>query len=235
MFFKKRMQWLWLLMLLMPNEGYNQLNIKIGYNGGHSSAPAMNGIITQFNNDFVSKYGGKMESPLDEVKLMNGLEIGARYRMGSVGFELTWNSMSDINDVYGVLSSGTKFQSKWFTSLTQYALGIENYIGNFGYGASLGYRTAKIKSAIDGAKRKRSNIVTDSGLVSKFYLLYQFPSNVVALAIKPYIEVPLKDIDIRNFDQELFYRIDPSYNSPKPINERYMLYGISIVLYNGPQ
>ena len=75
MFFKKRMQWLWLLMLLMPNEGYNQLNIKIGYNGGYSSAPAMNGIITQFNEDFVSKYGGKMESPLDEVKLMNGIEI----------------------------------------------------------------------------------------------------------------------------------------------------------------
>lgn len=235
MFFKKRMQWLWLLILLFPNEGYNQLNIKIGYNGGYSSAPAMNGVITQFNNDFVSKYGGKMESPLDEVKLMNGLEIGARYRMNSIGFELTWNSMSDINEVYGNLSSGTKFQSKWYTSLTQYALGIENYIGNFGYGVSLGYRTAKIRSAIDGSKRKKSNIVTESELVSKFYLLYQLPSDVVALAIKPYIEFPLNDIDIRNFDQELFYRIDPSYISPKPINERFMLFGISIVLYNGPQ
>ena len=44
----------------------------------------------------------------------------------------------------------------------------------------------------------------------------------------------LKNLDITNFDQELFYKIDKSYVSPKPINERFMMYGISIVLYNGP-
>ena len=229
------MQWLMVLSLLIPLTAYNQLNIKIGYTGGYVRASAMNDIVSRFNQDFESKYGGKLDDPLDKIKFLNGLEVGARYRLGSVGFELSWNSMSDRSDAYGGLSSGTRLQTKWFTSLTQYALGIENYFGNFGYGASFGYRTVRIKTAIEGTQRKKSGILSESGLTSKFYLLYQFPGQVVALAFKPYIEIPLKNTDITNFDRELFYRMDISYTPAQQTFERYMMYGISIVLYNGPQ
>lgn len=235
MFLKKRIQILLVLMILIPTMAYNQFNFKIGYNGGHTKAPNMNSIISQFNNEFESKYGGKLDDALDDVKFLNGLEIGVRYRLNSVGFELSWNNMSDKSDAFGSLVSGSRIQSKWFTSLTQYALGVENYIGNFGYGASFGYRSASIKTAIEGTQRKKSEIVNGSVWTSKFYLLYQIPSRVVALSIKPYVEIPLKSYDITNFEQELFYKLDNSYISPKPINERFMLYGISILLYNGPQ
>ncbi|MCZ2100252.1 MAG: hypothetical protein LC107_01785 [Chitinophagales bacterium] len=235
MFFKKRMQWLSVLLLLLPLTAYNQFNIKIGYSGGYTKAPEMNDIVSRYNLDFESKYGGKLDDPLDEIKMLHGLEIGARYRMGSVGFELTWNSLSDRSDAYGALASGTRIQSKWFTSLTEYSLGIENYIGNFGYGAAFGYRTLRIKSAIEGTQRKKSSIVSTSGMTSKFYLLFQIPGEVVALAFKPYVEIPLKASDITNFEQSLFYRVDETYKPSQPTLERYMMFGLSIVLYNGPQ
>jgi hypothetical protein len=235
MFLKKRMQTTLVLMLFLPTITFCQFNIKIGYIGGFTKAPDMNGIISKFNDEFVSKYNGKLDDNLNEIKFLNGLEVGTRYRLNNVGFELTWNSMITKSDAFGALASGNRVQSKWYTSFTQYALGIENYIGNFGYGAAFGYRTARIKTAIEGTQRKKAEVVSQSGWTSRFYLLYQIPSNIVALAIKPYVEIPLKNLDITNFDQELFYKIDKSYVSPKPINERFMMYGISIVLYNGPQ
>ncbi len=229
------MQWLMVLSILIPITAYTQFNIKIGYNGGLVQATGMNEVISRFNQDFESKYGGKLDDPLDNIKFLNGIEVGARYRLGSVGFELSWNSMSDRSDAFGSLSSGSRLQTKWFTSLTQYALGIENYIGNFGYGASFGYRTARIKTAIDGTQRKKSDILSESGMTSKFYLLFQFPGQVVALAFKPYIEIPLKNTDITKFDRELFYRMDASYTPTQQTFERFMVYGISVLLYNGPQ
>jgi len=235
MFFKKRMYTLCVLLLWLPITAFSQFNIKIGYTGGYTQASVMNSIIDQFHYDFNAKYNGTLDELQDRVKILNGLEVGVRYKFSNVGFELNWNSLSDKSDAYGALASGARIQSKWYTSLTQYALGVENYFGNFGYGASIGYRTVRVKTAIEGVQRKKSDVLTESGFTSKFYLLYEIPGEIVSLAIKPYIEVPLKDTNISSFNQRLYNQVDKSYISPQPIYERFMLYGISVILYNGPQ
>lgn len=215
--------------------GQCQLNIKVGYTGGFTQAPDLNNIVNMFNENFSSKYGGKLDDALNEIKSMHGLELGLRYRLNKVGLELSWHNMSDKSDVIGTLSNGSSFQDKWFTSLTEFSLGLENYFGKFGYGASIGHRTARIKTDILGAPRKKKTITTESGFASKFYLIFQFPGEKVSIAFKPYVQVPLKDLDVSSFDQELNVQLDRNYVANKPFDERFFIYGISIVLYNGRQ
>jgi hypothetical protein len=212
-----------------------QVNIKVGYTGGFTSAPDLNKIVNTFNENFVGKYGGRLDDALDEVRFLNGLEIGLRYRMNRVGFEVSWNSISDKSDVFGSTPNIPSFQDKWFTSLTEYSIGIENYFGKFGYGASVGHRTARIKSDISGAPRKKKSVTSESGYASKFYLLFQFPGEKVGITFKPYVQVPLQNLDVSSFDQELNVQLDKNYVSSKPLDERFFIYGISIVLYNGKQ
>ena len=223
------------LIFFIPYSLFSQVNIKVGYIGGFTKADAINKTIKDFNENFTSKYNGILNDALDEVKSLHGLEIGLRYRMKKVGMELSWHSMSDKSDVFGTLASNVNFQDKWFTSLTEYSFGLENYIGKFGYGASLGFRTLKIRTDISGAPRKKQNIKSESGFASKFYILYQYPGEKVGIAFKPYVQVPLSNFDIGNFDQELNVQLDKNYISNKPLDERFFIYGISIVLYNGKQ
>ncbi|MBK8624871.1 MAG: hypothetical protein IPN86_04715 [Saprospiraceae bacterium] len=53
-------------------------------------------------------------------------------------------------------------------------------------------------------------------MASKFYLIFQYPGDKVGIAFKPYIQVPLKDIDISDFDQEINVQLNSSFQALKP-------------------
>jgi len=232
----KKYKLLFILLMAYSQSLTSQMNIKVGYTGGFTKAPVLNKVVDDFNVDFLNKQTeGRLDDQLDRLKSMHGIEVGLRYRINSVGFELSWQSMSDKSDVIGTMSNKALFQDKWFFSLTEYSLGVENYFGNLGYGASLGYRTVRIKTDISGAPRKKRSVTSESGFGSKFYLIFQFPGEKVGIAFKPYVQVPLKNLDISNFDQELNVQLDDSYMAVRPQEERFFMYGLSIVLYNGRQ
>lgn len=223
-------------LIFIPVVLFGQVNIKVGYIGGFTKAPVLNEVVSDFGKRFLTNHPtGKMDDALDQFRSLHGLEIGLRYKLSNVGFELSWHNMSDKSDVFATLTDKTNFSDKWYLSLTQYSFGIENYFGHLGYGASLGYRTVRMKTDITGAPRKKRTVTNESGYSSKFYLIFQFPSEKIGIAFKPYVEVPLKNIDISSFDQELNDQLYPSYRAITPQEERFFLYGISIVLYNGRQ
>lgn len=236
MLLRKNIVILPLFFMILCTTSFGQLNIKVGYTGGFTKAPVLNAIVDRFNADFVKNNPeGKLEDPLDQIRSLHGLEVGLRYRLKSVGFELSWHNMSDRSDVFGTLNNKSRFVDKWFTSLTEYSLGVENYFGNFGYGASIGYRTARTKTDITGAPRKKQLITNESGFANKFYLIFQYPGDKVGIAFKPYVQFPLKEVDVSSFDQELNVQLDNAYQAVQPQTERFFMYGISIVLYNGRQ
>lgn len=211
-----------------------QFNIKVGYTGGQINAPELDEIISRYNTDFSTRFGF-IEDDLELVKSMHGIELGLRYRYKNVGYELSWNNMSDKNDFFGTWQTGGSFQDKWFYSLTQYALAIETYYGWVGVGTSLGTRTLRIKTDIAGAPRKKRTVLEDTGWVTNFYLTFQFPGDKVAIAFKPYIQMPLGMQDIGPFSFALNQAVDPNYNEIRQIDTRAVVYGLSIVLYNGKQ
>ncbi|MBK8886464.1 MAG: hypothetical protein IPN46_07875 [Saprospiraceae bacterium] len=66
-------------------------------------------------------------------------------------------------------------------------------------------------------------------------MIFQFPVDKVGIAFKPYVQIPIKNLDVSDFDQELNVQLDNSYIAQSPQNERFFLYGLTIVLYNGKQ
>lgn len=233
---KKIYSLLVLLALVVISKTNAQFNIKVGYSGGFTKAPVLNGIVDRYNIKF-----GKADAPLEQFRSLHGLEIGLRYRLSRVGFEVSWNSMTDRNAVVGRPvtgpSTGVFFQDKYYLSLSEFSFGLENYFGNIGYGASIGYRTARMKTDITGSTKKKREVLSESGLCSKFYLIFQYPGDKVGIALKPYIQLPLADLNMRNFDTELNRELDgnTNYVAPDPQKEKFMMYGFSIVLYNGKQ
>jgi len=217
-------------LICVTNVAIGQFNIKVGYTGGFMKAPDLNRIVDNFN----TKYD-KFSDQLDQFKSLHGLELGLRYRIGSVGAELSWSNLTDNSDVITTLPTGTVLQDKWFLSMTEYSFGLENYIGLFGYGASIGYRTARMKTDIPQSRRKKQLITEESAFTNKFYLLFQAPGSKVSLVFKPYIQLPLGNINVSGFDQGLNEQIDASYQAVRIQEERFFMYGISILLYNGRQ
>jgi hypothetical protein len=212
-----------------------QLNIKVGYAGGAVQASQLDKIVDDFNTKFtILNPSGRLDDELDRISSLHGLEIGLRYRTGNLGFECTWNNFSNNSDVIGTLENQSSFQDKWFLSLTSYSAGVENYIGKFGFGASLAYRIFKMRTDISGATKKRKTITDADGFGTRIYLTFQFPGDKVGIAFKPFVELPLGSFDVTGFDQELGRQLNSSYQAEKN-DVRLSLYGISIVLYNGLQ
>lgn len=212
-----------------------QLNIKVGYAGGLVQVPELDNVVDDFNAKFKTvNPAGRLDDELDRFSSLHGLEIGLRYRTGNLGFECTWNNFSNTSDVIGILENQSSFQDKWFMSLTSYSAGVENYIGKFGFGASLAYRIFKLRTDISTATKKRKIITDTDGFGTRLYLTLQFPGDKVGIAFKPFVELPLGNFDITGFDQELGQQLDSSYKSD-PKSTRLAMYGISIVLYNGLQ
>ncbi|MEZ4909239.1 MAG: hypothetical protein R2774_00090 [Saprospiraceae bacterium] len=225
---------LFVLSLFKYDALYSQLNLKVGYNGVKLNPKKTIEIIDKFNTTLLSQ-STTLHDDLNKIKNMHGIEIGLRYRIRNIGFELSWSSISTKNDVYATLSNDQLFQDKWYYSLTEYSLGVENYFGKLGYGAALGYQTYRIKTDITGVQRKKSPVVTESGATSKFYLIFQFPGDLVGIAFKPYFQIPLGKYNISSFDQTLNEQIQEGYQSTGNYDEDMQLFGISILLYNGRQ
>ena len=59
-------------------------------------APVLNKVVDNFNTKYV-----KLDDKLDQFRSMHGIEIGLRYRLNRVGFELSWSSISDRSDYIG--------------------------------------------------------------------------------------------------------------------------------------
>lgn len=201
----------------------SQFNIKVGYNGAFLNAPNLNKMVDVYNEGLE-----KSIDDLDRFKSLHGLEIGVRYRIGRAGFEASWNSVSTSSDIFAEIN-GANFSKKYWLSLTEYALHAESYFSYFGFGAGLGYRTARMKTDIIGSRRKKQELDVSSGFNGKLYLIFQIPGDKVALAFKPYIQIPLSDLDFSQFGNQLL--LDPLPQT----KDRMKIYGISIVLYNGKQ
>ncbi|MFZ1702952.1 MAG: hypothetical protein WAT79_01325 [Saprospiraceae bacterium] len=200
-----------------------QFNIKVGYNAAFVKVPTINNMIDQYNEGLEETFDA-----LDPFRSLHGLEIGVRYKMGKAAFEASWTSVSNSSDVFAV-ENGANFSKKYWLSLTEYSVNAESHFSYFGFGAGIGYRTSRMKTDILGARRKKQELDRSSGFNGKLYLIFQIPGEKVALAVKPYIQIPLSDLDFPAFANKL--NLDPIPQT----KERFQVFGISIVLYNGKQ
>ncbi|NNF33314.1 MAG: hypothetical protein HKN68_04360 [Saprospiraceae bacterium] len=214
-----------LLMLLIGVEGKTQLNIKVGYSGGYMESNKIDDIIGRFNDDKPF-----LEQPLGNIDFLSGLELGMRYRFGISAFEVSMSDLSGDSEAFGI-KDGNPFEETITTGFRSYSIGVDNFIGNFGFGASISSRRLKIDTDIMGFDRDRT-VLSEKGIASRFHIFYQVKSNNVSLTLKPYIEIPWESYNISALNRDYF----PDSTIPDSEFETDItIFGISLIFYNGPQ
>jgi hypothetical protein len=201
--------------------------LKVGYAFGHSNMEQTKSLFDNFNTN-----NPQAEKKLSTIKNFHGIELGTRYKFKSFGIELGLSSMSGSSEALNVFqSNGALGSDEWKISVINYSIGLENYFGNFGYGANIGLQKLKYRADIDGSKSKKT-IFNESVLNSKFYLILEVPSNKIAFSVRPFISTTWEPYNIKAV--ELVF--NPQSTLPKSdFDQNILVYGISFLFYNGPQ
>jgi len=216
-----------LLVFSLTNTLYGQLNLKVGYNLGYSDLAQTESIFERFNDN-----NPQAEKKLSAVNFYNGIELGLRYRFDNFGIDVGISSMSGNAEALNVFQNdGSLGKDDWKISLLNYSLGLENYFGTFGFGATIGTQKLKYKTNFTSSDGTRT-VFDESVLTSKFYLIIEVPSNKVAFSIRPYISTTWQPYNIK--DIELIF--DPQSTRPNSaFDQDLIVYGFSFLFYNGPQ
>lgn len=216
-----------LLIFSLTNTLLGQTNLKVGYAFGYSKLDQTKSVFDRFNT-----LNPQAEKKLTPVKYYHGIDLGLRYKFNHFGIELGLSSVSGNTEALNVIQgNGTLGKDEWKMSIVNYSIGLENYFGSFGYGASIGTQKLKYKTNFETSDDKKT-IFDESVLSSKFYLILEVPSNSIAFSIRPYISTTWKPYNIQ--DVELL--LNPSSDLPaSDFDQDLVMYGISFLFYNGPQ
>jgi hypothetical protein len=200
-----------------------QFNFKVGYNGQYALLNEVNSLFNIYN---------QQPSVTDKYKkfhFMNGLELGARYMFTpSFGVELSGsNTYSSNNET--TFKSGTDIKTdEWRISQRVYSLGLESFVSNFGFGASVGYNKWIYAKDIVGASKKQ-NVFSDDFFMAKINVSINAFSESTSFALKPYYAFPITSTKSISPIGNL---LTPG-NSTASLFEKYQTFGLAIVFYNG--
>ena len=109
------------------------------------------------------------------------------------------------------------------------SLGIENFIGNFSFGASIDIDKTDIRTLKTG-RPDRFTVVDEWGYGSHFFVAWNVKSTQLEFSIRPFVQIPWKEVDLSPLADELEVNI-PGDN----LNENFMNFGVMFIFFNGPQ
>ena len=203
-----------------------QFNFGVGFSLGSVSAKENSAILEAYNLANQSQ----LEEPYPDLKLMSGVFVSLRYRTNSTAFELSWENLErDINSVL-VFDDKTGQVDNLYYNLTSTSLGVENHIGQFGYGAAIASRLFTVKADIINTDFKRK-LDRSREFSTKLFLLYTIQkSRLISVELKPFVQIPLASISLGGLAEELNVVPAQDSNTTSPF-----LYGITLVFYNGRQ
>lgn len=204
-----------------------QFNIKVGYSGNYTNLETTNEIFDRYNSDFIS-----VEQKLKPINFYHGIEIGGRYKFGeNFGIDFGVSSTSGKNDVKGVLTAEDEVNNRVKITLSSYYVGLENYFGSYGYGATIG--SQKIKYKVKPSRSSENIDLLDQRVLnSRFYLIFELPSNQTAFSFRPFVSINWDSYNIQKLETSL---LPNGANPSSDLNEDLMVFGVSLLIYNGRQ
>ncbi len=212
-------------------SAYGQFNIKVGYAGNYAKLDKVANMFDRYTAQINDK-----NKVLEPVKIHNGIEIGARYVFGDhIGLDFGISSTRGSNSVESivdslVVGSTTPFKSEWKSSLSNIYIGLESYYGMFGYGASIGYQQLKYRNKIDNLQNVE--ILKQNALSSRFYIILESVSDQTSFSLRPFVSINWEPYNLQDIELALF----PDSTAPSSdFNEEMMVFGISLLVYNGPR
>ncbi|MFT4536056.1 MAG: hypothetical protein ACJA1A_002894 [Saprospiraceae bacterium] len=205
-----------------------QFNIKVGYNGNYADFKKTADIFNRFSDQFSSD-----DQKLKPPKIYHGIEFGARYKFSEYfGVDVGISSTNGQSKVTGLSSQTSELvDSEWKISHSNLYLGLENYVGSYGYGATLGYQRLKYTNKTN-LNSESLEILKQNALNSKFYLIFEYASSVNSFSFRPFVTINWQPYNFHTVELAIF----PDTKLPiTDYDEDLMVFGISLIIYNGPQ
>lgn len=215
-------------------NAHSQFNVKIGYSLGFVSPEVNNQILAKYNEQRATFFD-ELE-PMEDVKFLYGIALGARYKFGIGALELNWESMSRTRTSIGKTlppepEISTSNSKEYKYSLNMLMLTYESSFGILGVGSSIGNNLVAVKEKIQTSNESSQILQEDnrSQLFARFHLSFNFTGNgTVSFAIKPFYQLPLTTINL----QPMAERFDVQNDT---YDEGFPMFGISFTFYNGRQ
>lgn len=226
--------------LLFSENATCQINIKIGYTVGNTFPKANNQFIGDFNTAIASIYDDYQ--PMKDLGFMYGITLGLRYGMEIGSLEFTWERLASDRKSLGItrtfvtdpmtmeqiLQSSTATAYELNYVFNQFMFTYESRFGIWGVGSSIGMNRASISSPTNVAEEK-DLLSRDNQFFTRFHISVNFEGNSsVAIALKPFFQLPLTDISIKSAAELLGTNTNDT-------SERFPMLGLSLIFYNGPQ
>ena len=208
-----------LFLVITHVTGHAQFNVKIGYNPIFG---AFNGVNAA-QDAFVSN-NGEVQSGFRNLSFMHGIQLGVRYRVGKLGVELGWESLSSDRQALSFNPNNEVFTTREYNhDLRTWSLSLDQYLRPVGFGAALTRTNYSVGRVIGN---NRIPIIDEGhwGLRFQLNLILQ-ESSRVSFVIRPYYQFYLQDYNIERLASDL--------NNAAATNESLSYFGLSLVFYNG--
>jgi hypothetical protein len=208
-----------------------QINFKAAYRLVVTDPTTFNIIIKEHNQTIEEDPIFKYSKEFPDLKIMNGFDLGFRYKVPGVSFELGWGNRRRQLRADGKRLNGSSYENKITTTINTVSAGIFPTFGPVSFGGTIDYNYLKIKTEFEqpglGASLK------DNTWSSKLSISYNFKSSgAIGVTIRPYIDIFWSEYDITEFSED----INPTSPAPEsPLKETFKSWGISFIIYNGPQ
>lgn len=205
-----------------------QLNMKAGFTSLYTPAVELNNIIDDFNN----RADDPLQTPIPELHFLNGMQVGLRYSLDFIMLDFTWENTLRKRLGFGESSAGALIEKEYFFNFNSLSLNLETRINpNFHLSLGAGRRTFRIRREI-GTSDRKINIFDEP---AHQYFLQVKPIFVISpyartpLAISPFFLYPLDQINLSNFEEDLF-EIEEA--STARVGD-FLSVGISVTYYYG--
>ena len=206
-------------------QANGQLNIKMGYTMNYGQNEVNNKLFDNYNKNNLW-----LSEEFKPLRFLNGIQAGIRYKQEFVGIDVYYERIFGDRGSSGINLEGVAKTNELKYAFSRFGIGLELYNKYFGVGANTYYETLSIKSQITELESDQK-IVSDGNFGNKLYLIFNSIGNDrVSVSLQPYAMLPWTSSNLFNLETHL--RIPSNLIT---YNQSNFQYGISLILYNGPQ
>jgi hypothetical protein len=219
-----------IILLFILNASFlaAQINAFVGYVYAHNkNDKTFNDIIGRYN-----MLHPNILQPMLELKSLNGVDLGIRYRFAAVGLEFNWiNKFSQMSDRTRA-SDNTEYKNTLYYKSQTFCLGTEFFHEWFGIGGSIDWNTLVVKKE-KSSDRIKETWLNQGGLSNHIFLNFEFNLNdAMAVSIRPFVQLPLYKNDFYGIEAKLNPDIASSFDQDS-YKQKNTNWGIKFLFVNG--
>jgi len=195
-----------------------QMNFETGYSFAYVLNAPVNSDIETFNISHP-----EFSSKLKPLTNFSGIPFALRYRFDPVAIKF----LGQMNFQSTKASNETDSQRLNY-NYSMYGTGIEFFIASLSLGTNLLYNDLKIKNTVNG--ESEGNILDENFFsLQAYFALNTANGGNVNLSFRPFINIPLSEINISSISNHL-----STHANPVDSFEKIWTIGIQLILLNGP-